>query len=314
MTGHERLPIVPRSLADETLSSWLERIWIFYGATYEMGIGALLGRANLSPLDQSVDIDSDPNVRDQVHRWTGISSGLVPKLLDDTTGQLLPVRARLAYCPACWDDDVAAGRAPYIRCQWTEWSRVHCRIHHRWLNARRPPYRREFYLMGWAPIWQTRANWAKQLELSADPLSERMLAGFDGAALRIPGFDWDALSIELSGFDADGDRWPHRAILQAIGDQRLESLRVRIGSMIGTTELSPAHILHVNSPIPMDLGSRIASLLIGVETRRIIAGRPPLMPSVAKHIESSEVLRGVISAASATKRNGEVRKVRSHTR
>jgi hypothetical protein len=114
-TSIERLPIVPRAWPDELLSSWVERIWLFYGGTYELGIGAVLSHVSRSPLDQTIDIDSDPTVHDYVRGWTGVGCDYVPKLLSEETDRLLPPAARLAYGPACWDTDVASGGAPHVR-------------------------------------------------------------------------------------------------------------------------------------------------------------------------------------------------------
>jgi len=44
MSG-EMLPIVPKPQLDESLSSWVERIAMFYGGNYETGLAGLYARA-----------------------------------------------------------------------------------------------------------------------------------------------------------------------------------------------------------------------------------------------------------------------------
>jgi len=42
------LPIVPKPLSDEALSSWVERIALFYGGDYELGLR--IGISNARPV------------------------------------------------------------------------------------------------------------------------------------------------------------------------------------------------------------------------------------------------------------------------
>jgi hypothetical protein len=92
------LPFTPTPLPDELLSSWIERIGIFYAIGYE-GAFALLAPYRPRYRDINHDPDTDPEVRAALVNWTGRDANALPTLLDPTDRGALDVAARLGYCP-----------------------------------------------------------------------------------------------------------------------------------------------------------------------------------------------------------------------
>lgn len=73
------LPIVPRAWPDEALSSWVQRVAMFCGGDYELGLGSSL-RSGL-PLLQHYDVDTDAQARDIVCAWSDTNDTQVPAIL-----------------------------------------------------------------------------------------------------------------------------------------------------------------------------------------------------------------------------------------
>jgi hypothetical protein len=163
------LPFSPAPFADELLSSWIERIGIFYGMQYEIVL-ALLGTPMLFPQNSKADVDADTAMRERVAKWAGRDVKSVPTALDADDPEILDEVARLTYCPRCWDEDVVSGHAPYIRRVWSRWTTVSCGRHETWLTARRPRLYRESPRGGWEEIWQSNPLWANAGGLKHDPL------------------------------------------------------------------------------------------------------------------------------------------------
>jgi hypothetical protein len=160
------LPAYPQPARDESLSSWAERIGIFYGCNYDHWLAPLAAQLGTPHLANVLDVDSDPRCRDLFIAWTGLSPALVPPILNDARKDILPPLARLGFCPACWDEDVRSGQQPYIRREWSQWSCVHCRRHQTFLATRATlldVFRR---ILDWVPLWRTRPCWAAAFEQS----------------------------------------------------------------------------------------------------------------------------------------------------
>jgi hypothetical protein len=155
------LPHVPIPHPDELLSSWIERIGLFYGIGY-LGARIILepNRAN-NEHGQVDDIDSSASIRQQAMRWSGLPEKFVPVLLCRRDEEVLELSARLTYCPDCWNQDVKKDTSPYVRRNWATWSAVACWKHNKWLSAREPHGRVGSDLNGWAPVWQTDITWAR---------------------------------------------------------------------------------------------------------------------------------------------------------
>ena len=154
------LPAYPQPAHDEALSSWVERIGLFYGCTYDHWLGPVAAQLGAPQSATTTDVDADPRCRDLFIEWTGLAPALVPPILKGARKDLMPPLARLAFCPACWDEDVGAGHQPYIRREWSQWSCVHCRRHQAFLASRATvvdPFRR---VLAWLPLWRTKPSWA----------------------------------------------------------------------------------------------------------------------------------------------------------
>jgi hypothetical protein len=129
-----RIPVCPTALADETLSSWIERTACFYGCDSDRWVGQLSTEL-LTYGKDSVDLDSSVELRMVVGNWSGVSQGKLPQILSGTENWL-PSNARLVFCEHCWDEDVRNGRQPYIRRRWLDWTTVHCATHRAFLCAK----------------------------------------------------------------------------------------------------------------------------------------------------------------------------------
>ena len=98
--GLTPLPHVPAPGADELLSSWLERIGIFYGSDLA-AVRVALGPGALRYRGVDEDLDADAALRERVVNWTGMPEFRVPRLIRVASARVLPVSTRLGYCPAC---------------------------------------------------------------------------------------------------------------------------------------------------------------------------------------------------------------------
>jgi hypothetical protein len=293
----EQLPMAPVVLPDESLSSWVERIALFYGGDYELGLGAVYARAERLPLQQEDDIDVDAQIRESVCAWTNSGDADVPALLDGTSLDTLPRRARLTYCPDCWDDDVAAGHPPYWRRRWARWCVVHCDRHGCWLTSRRPWAYMECLHIGWAPIWSTRVHWASTLELQVREAYERMMLGFDPKSIELR-VNWRSLGADLVHFEhacdpsnaAREDLAIHRKLLQAVSLGPIASLRLKVAERYASHGGGAESVGFIRSNVPLWLGTRIMSLLIAVECLRIVKRRASVHRGMATMVRESGIL------------------------
>jgi hypothetical protein len=140
-----RLPIAPRPYADELLSSWQGRVACRYGIIREA-----LGRwAGLSPQHAApggfVAADYAPT-GEVLAAWSRVCR-LDPARIDDLalrrSGRALDryvwaheagsVFVGYAVCPACLEEDAAAGRDQYFRRRWLQIEALLCERHDRLL-------------------------------------------------------------------------------------------------------------------------------------------------------------------------------------
>jgi hypothetical protein len=301
------LPIVPMVWPDEALSSWVERVTVFYGGDYELGLGAVYARAGRLPVLQHYDVDTDAQARDIVCAWSDTNDTQVPAILDPAAVDTLPQRARLSYCPACWDDDVSAGRQPYVRRRWLRWSVVHCAVHLNWLTAKRPATPKECQHLGWMDVWRSRPHWAKCFDLRYEP-QFATLVGFEPQRVQLPKLDWQGLDADLRHFEqaahpenrAREDCAAHRAILTAVQFAALESLRYKVAEGVVPADNCTDIVDTLRSRVPLWHGTRLISMLIAVEYLRLNESRTVLNRRLASIVARCVHLREAEREASRT--------------
>lgn len=303
------LPIVPRAWPDEALSSWVERVAVFYGGDYELGLGAVYARAGRLPLLQHYDVDTDAKAREIVCAWSDRNDAQVPAILDPAADDTLPQPARLTYCPACWDDDVSAGRQPYVRRRWLRWSVVHCDVHLNWLTAKRPAPPKECQHPGWADAWRSRPHWAQCFDLRYEPQFAQTLVGFEPHRVQLPMLDWRGLDADLGRFEqaADSENRAredcaiHRTILTVVRFAALEPLRYKVADRVVPNDSCIDIVDTVRSRVPLWHGTRLISMLIAVEYLRLIESRTALNRRVASIVARCAYLREAEREASRTR-------------
>lgn len=109
--------MIPRPQQDETISSIVDRACSFYHAPRHLLLSEL---APSVPWQSFEDLDSDPP-RELMERLSVAldvpTSSLQALILTRPTWRLAP-KARLAFCPKCWDEDVSQGIDTYFRNDW----------------------------------------------------------------------------------------------------------------------------------------------------------------------------------------------------
>jgi hypothetical protein len=173
-----RYPVVPRPIAGELLSGWIERAGLFYGTPYEPWVASLLARAGVIASPTRTDLDVDRGVHDVMRLIARCDEALIPPILPSTSHDVLILDYRIAFCPDCWNDDVAGGGVPFVRRAWADWHTIICPIHQRFLwTRRRFGHRVAQGSPSWAPLWSSRATWAKALPIPRDHgLTEEVLS------------------------------------------------------------------------------------------------------------------------------------------
>ncbi len=160
-------PVYPNPLPDETLMSWIERTGLFFGIELDWWLLTLASRGGDLGAPKVRDMESNGWLRATVCRLSGRPSARVPPALplDDPT--LLHCHFRVAYCPMCWDEDVARGTQPYIRTRWLRWNDIRCPSHSTFYTVRPPIARRGWSMQngGWTETWRSRRTWAHSLGL-----------------------------------------------------------------------------------------------------------------------------------------------------
>jgi hypothetical protein len=290
----KQLPFAPIPQPGELLSSWIERIGLFYG------IGYLGARAFVEPRRTSNehgindDLDSSALVRANAIAWTGIPQRLAPEVLVDRDEGTLEVSARLAYCPECWNQDVENGHSPFVRRSWAHWVSVMCSVHRRWLNAREPHRGIGVEVNGWAVIWQSNYRWARAANVIFDPNWGSLALGFDSQAMAAPGCAWSDLELE---FESLG-RVPGLAILAKVTLPEYVGVRSRIGEALEIGEparqITDAHLRGYNHSRPGWIVARISSLVAATEILRILDSREALFEQVRKAMHGHAASRQLI--------------------
>lgn len=292
------LPLSPQPAYDESLSSWVERIALFYGAEYEHWLATLpCGDGYLrSPWES--DTDCDEALRVQLAQSTGLALSDVPRVLPSAAGIALPLHARYTYCSHCWNDDVAAGNQPYVRRRWSYWRCVHCQSHHRLLDARLPGPRDKPRTNAWAWLWRQNPRWASAFDLRSDP---NMSASFTttytlNEQLRVDGREHGALMRALNGVTyedtpsfADDARWLSRLLdLASMPAFSLIVDRVRVallpkardGELASESDI-PSTRATVKTSLPLLIENRLAILMTALELRSMILAGRPLLPRLS---------------------------------
>lgn len=161
-----RCPVVPRPCRGELLSSWIERAGLFYGTPYEPWIASLVIRGGLVASPIGYDADVDGGVREVMKAIAKYDDAQIPSTLVSPSHDVLIFGSRAAYCPSCWGDDVASGAVPFVRRSWCSWHCIICPIHRAFLWTRpRIGHRSAQAWPSWAPLWRSRATWARSLHL-----------------------------------------------------------------------------------------------------------------------------------------------------
>jgi hypothetical protein len=188
LRGRQRLGLAPRLRADETISSWLERLAGAYGMTTIelmrwLGYRTACSYSGVSILD--LDVCPPPDLSSVLAQHTAVSAAQIDGHRLPALGLLSPERRR-AFCPTCWSE-----QGPYRRREWTHSLSLIC-LRHRQLLAEKPqpqpPFERgyqeswlEFYESPhqWRdtlPAWETQ-RWTKICAaLEVDPRSEFLSA------------------------------------------------------------------------------------------------------------------------------------------
>jgi TniQ len=259
-----QFPVVPRRYPDESISSWTERLACFYGVDFDhLLAGLLIEMPQRSRDDGSIDLDSDKRTRAHLIRWTGACASLVPTTIDSRRQKILPPRSRLAFCPHCWDDDIAHSRQPFLRKSWAYWSTVHCATHRVFLKAKlvHPDRRQEF--VTWRRVWASKDLWRCAFDLSAHDSCEESPYTVDDKNLS------RRLMSSLRKFENGGNLLRTTALGNALSPRSVGKVERMIRSFSGS-----AHVLGISEtalntcafPWPLLLERRIAVLLLAVES------------------------------------------------
>jgi hypothetical protein len=111
---------------DERLGSVVDRAASLYGTTGECLLGELIGEGEVGIGD--VDCGGAAVVASIARAIQIAPRDLWQHRLQDHPSLLAP-SARLAFCPACWQEDRAAGREPGLRREWSGVLRTMCARH-----------------------------------------------------------------------------------------------------------------------------------------------------------------------------------------
>lgn len=317
-----RLPFVPGAQPDELLSSWLERIGLLYGTRIEHVLSAVLAGSDRMPAMRGQDVDIDPWMRQRMVDWSGITEAHVPKSLAPHD-RFLPPSGRLAFCKRCWDDDVCAGRSPYIRQHWCHWTVVRCDVHQTWLSSRRPnpsPYCQN---IGWSEVWQTKASWAAQFELPEQPEYDSRIVGLSEEEIsRHLAFNAQ-INSDLERFEQCfqanpvQDRPTHRCreLLEHTSATHYAAKRNRIAQIVlpETLRFSTANIVPVfQQSSALWLGERLTCLLAAIELLRMREGRRASSPEVARIVGTPDTGKLSTSPLASRLSNDEIFRTASH--
>lgn len=85
------LPVCPAPYRDELISSWIERIGLFYGVNYETVMGVLFAAQRRALCPAESDCDTDSHTRQVLSEWTGWPLASIPPLLNQHDEDTMPV-------------------------------------------------------------------------------------------------------------------------------------------------------------------------------------------------------------------------------
>jgi hypothetical protein len=293
------LPYAPSPQPDELLSSWIERIGLFYNIGY-LGARVILEpsrTANERTVNE--DLDSSESVRKSAILWSGFPEKLVPELLARSDEAILEVSARLSYCPECWNEDAEQCRSPYVRKAWARWSSVTCPEHKTWLYAREPYSGLGSELNGWASVWQTNPRWAETAHVRHDPALRSFALGLEGHAVAVPDCSW-------SDLDRDFDRLarePCCFVLARVATPEHAGMRNLVWESLevggNSRRIVDAHLRGYNRLQPGWIAGRISCMVIAVEVLRILEGQVPAIKLVRTAFESHPAAERLVSECKA---------------
>jgi hypothetical protein len=294
MSGYV-IPYCPAPMPDELLSSWIERIGLFYGVSLSSTMAALLPGKGPGAWETSDDIDADISLREALIAWTGVCADRVPSVLPADSCCHVERPARLAYCPRCWDEDVLEGGMPYVRASWTRWLIVSCSAHGGWLCARRPRTYRESYMTGWAGVWRSNRLWAFATYQRYEPSLLASARAFDPARFARPQPGWKGFHEELSagiGADAGQATVTQNEICLANVNAWHESLvwnkaRAALQTRSPSQRLDECDLVRLKRTEPQWIANRIAGIAIALEVACAHSTHQPLFPRVAALLSRS---------------------------
>jgi len=272
------LPYAPLPHSDELLSSWMERISIFYG------IGYLRARFILDPNRTAVihgnneDFDASEYLRRRLALWTGQSDRAIPRTLSTLTDDALDVAARVTYCSRCWSDDARSGQSPYVRRVWSSWSTVLCAEHQVWLCARRPGHQTGTELNGWAPVWQSIPDWAVAACVRHDPAIREFTVGFEAEMAHPPICGWHDLSFDIQELVREKS-----TVMALVAKPACAGIRADVWKVLEASNgprITELDLRGYRRDKPGWITERICCVALAVEIRRIIQGRAPAFEGV----------------------------------
>lgn len=287
------LPYVPPPNSDELLSSWLERIGIFYGVGYLRARVVLNPSRTASAWGENEDFDSSDGMRRLLVSWTGYGENLIPPVLPAGSNEVLDVSARLAYCSECWREDARNCRAPYVRRVWAFWSSVLCEKHETWLCARCPGGQFGSELNGWAPVWQTDPSWADAAYLRYDPALRSFTIGFEAESILRPVCGWQYLRADIEALLRD-----EASILELVARPESCGVRTHVWSAMEVgarnARVTDIDLRGYRRRTPGWIADRICCLSTAVEIRRMIEDREPAFRQVRDVLETHRTAKQLL--------------------
>ena len=303
--------LAPRPAHDESLSSWIERVGLFYGTEYEIWLSGLLGKAGEVPRPTKHDVDADESLQIMISGLSRVSLHQVPSTLPRNSPNVLPLHERGTFCALCWNEDVAHGGQPYVRRSWSFWNRVTCPRHGVFLTARRRiGLRASQRTLDWMPLWRSRRHWARAFDCQHDrSLRDSALWYSADRSNTLTPADIGRLTEEAERFGA-GETSREEDRPQAANRRAQRALALTMTTEFRAVSDDIRHDLFgfpADSPTmkgnfdsanysgvsarPYLLENRMALLVTAMEVLRRIEARPSVCPAVERVIERSCYVR-----------------------
>ena len=282
------LPYCPAPMPDELLSSWIERIGLFYGVGLAEAMAAILPGEGPAAWETPADIDADPILRKALIEWTGVPADRVPQTLPAHSRCYVERAARLAYCPCCCDEDIARGDVPYVRASWARWFSVSCPAHSSWLCARYPRTLSESHMTAWAGVWRSNPRWAAATYQRYEPALVATALAFEPRCFAHPRCGWkpfhDALANWLGGSIVELDTAVCETRLASIvawnGSGSWYKVRAALQEKPLPKRVEEFDIVPLRRPEPQWIGNRITGVVMALELAHIQGDGKPLFDSV----------------------------------